>query len=60
MTDSRVVRYRRLALAEHDPEKARLLRLLADEAEQGILCFSPLSTAVVKPAGSASTVFLDT
>jgi hypothetical protein len=41
MTDPRVVRYRRLALAENDPEKARLLRLLADEAEQGILCVSP-------------------
>jgi hypothetical protein len=38
MTDPRAVRYRRLALAENDPEKARILRLLADEAEQGILC----------------------
>jgi hypothetical protein len=36
MTDPRAVRYRRLALAEKDPEKARILRLLADEAEQGI------------------------
>lgn len=38
MTDPRAVRYRRLALAEKDPEETRLLRLLADEAERGILC----------------------
>jgi hypothetical protein len=37
MSDPRAVKYRRLALAEADQEKARLLRLLADEAEQGIL-----------------------
>jgi hypothetical protein len=38
MTDSRATRYLRLALAESDPDKARLLRLLADEADQGISC----------------------
>ena len=48
MTDPRAVRYRRLALVEKDPETARLLRLLADEAEQGILCVS----SVPKPIGS--------
>jgi hypothetical protein len=37
MTSPRAVRYRRLALAEQDSEKAELLRLLADEADQGIL-----------------------
>jgi hypothetical protein len=38
MTDARAVRYRRLALAEPDIENARLLRLLADEADRGVLC----------------------
>lgn len=37
MTDPRAVRYRRLALAEQEPERAHLLNLLADEAERGIL-----------------------
>jgi hypothetical protein len=38
MTDARALRYRRLALAEQDPDAARLLRQIADEAEQGVLC----------------------
>ena len=38
MTEARALRYRKLALAEQDSDAARLLRLLADEAEQGILC----------------------
>ncbi len=33
----RAVRYRRLALAEGDPEKARLLQRLAEEADRGVL-----------------------
>jgi hypothetical protein len=37
MTSPRAVRYRRLALAEPDIENARLLQLLADEADRGIL-----------------------
>jgi hypothetical protein len=37
MSNDRAVRYRRLALAESDPEKARVLQLLADEAERGVL-----------------------
>jgi hypothetical protein len=39
MTSSnpRAVRYRRLALIEQDNEKAQLLRLIADEAERGVL-----------------------
>jgi hypothetical protein len=37
MTSPRAVRYRRLALAEPDVENARLLRLLADEADRGVL-----------------------
>ena len=37
MTSPRAVRYRRLALAERDSEKAELLRLLADEADRGVL-----------------------
>jgi hypothetical protein len=37
MTSPRAVRYRRLALVEQDNEKAELLRLLADEADRGVL-----------------------
>jgi hypothetical protein len=36
MTNVRAVRYRRLALAEEDKQKAALLFKLADEADQGI------------------------
>jgi hypothetical protein len=38
MSNPRAVRYRRLALAEPDKEKAELLQLIADEAERGVLC----------------------
>jgi hypothetical protein len=54
MTNPRASRYRRLALAEKDPETVRLLRLLADEAEQGILCVS--SPRVSNPAPQASSI----
>jgi hypothetical protein len=37
MTNPRAVRYRRLALAESDLEKARLLQQIADEADRGVL-----------------------
>jgi hypothetical protein len=37
MSNPRAVRYRRLALAEEDKEKAELLYKLADEAEKGVL-----------------------
>ena len=37
MSNSRAVKYRRLALAEQDQEIARLLLQLAEEAERGIL-----------------------
>jgi hypothetical protein len=37
MSNPRAVRYRRLALAEEDKEKADLLYKLADEAEKGVL-----------------------
>ena len=37
MSSTRAVRYRRLALAEQDNEKAQLLRLLAGEADRGVL-----------------------
>ena len=36
MSHDRAARYRRLALAEPDKEKAELLRLLADEADRGV------------------------
>ena len=38
MSNPRAVKYRRLALAESDQEKARLLHQLADELDQGVLC----------------------
>jgi hypothetical protein len=38
MTNTRAVRYQRLALTESDPENARLLHQLADEADRGVLC----------------------
>jgi hypothetical protein len=37
MSTPRAVRYRRLALVEQDNEKAQLLRLIADEADRGVL-----------------------
>jgi hypothetical protein len=37
MRHDRAARYRRLALGEPDKEKAELLRLLADEADRGVL-----------------------
>jgi hypothetical protein len=37
MSNPRAIRYRRLALAEQDSEKARLLQLIADEADRGVL-----------------------
>jgi len=37
MSNARAIRYRRLALVEQDNEKARLLRLIADESDRGIL-----------------------
>jgi hypothetical protein len=38
MSTVRAARYRRLALLEPDKEKSRILQLLAEEAERGILC----------------------
>jgi hypothetical protein len=38
MSNARAVRYRRLALAEEDKDKADLLLKLADECDRGILC----------------------
>jgi hypothetical protein len=37
MSNPRAVRYRRLALAEQDSEKVRLLQLIAEEADRGVL-----------------------
>ena len=37
MTSPRAIRYRRLAVVEQDNEKAQLLRLIADEADRGVL-----------------------
>jgi hypothetical protein len=38
VSNPRAVKYRRLALAESDQEKARLLHQLADESDRGVLC----------------------
>jgi hypothetical protein len=35
---ARALRYRKLALAEADKDRALLLNRLADEAERGVLC----------------------
>jgi hypothetical protein len=57
MTDAaRSIRYRRLALAEPDIENARLLRLLADEADRGVLCtvqWAPLGSKTEIPIKSS-------
>ncbi len=37
MSNSRSVRYRRLAMIESDPAKANLLNRIADEADRGVL-----------------------
>ena len=58
MNNPRAVKYRRLALAEQDQEKARLLLQLADEAEQGILVTAnwrarqPAAPSVPSPVNS--------
>jgi hypothetical protein len=41
MSNPRAVRHRRLALADADPEAAKLFQLLADEVDRGILCVAP-------------------
>ena len=38
MDQLRALRYRKLALQEHNKEKAQLLQLLADEVDRGVLC----------------------
>jgi hypothetical protein len=50
MSNDRAARYRRLALREANSDNAKLLRLLADEAESGLL-----HTASVKPPGFNSS-----
>ena len=58
MSNPRAVKYRRLALAEPDQEKARLLRQIAEEAEQGILVTAdwrrPLAPPPVPSQGGGS------
>ena len=49
MSDARAVRYRRLAMAEQDPERGRVLHQIADEAERGMLGISvPRSTTAAQ------------
>jgi|EndMetStandDraft_3_1072993.scaffolds.fasta_scaffold83174_6 BarA-like signal transduction histidine kinase len=47
MCDARAVRYRRLALVEPNPERARILRQIADEADRGVLCVSSVKLPVI-------------
>jgi hypothetical protein len=42
MSNPRAARYRRLALQEPDSQKAKLLQLIADEADRGVLCTAEL------------------
>jgi hypothetical protein len=45
MSNARAVRYRRLALAEEDKERADLLYKLADEADKGVQVTAEWMTA---------------
>ena len=57
MRHDRAARYHRLALAEPDKEKAELLRLLADEADRGVLVITewlserPSKKVEISPGG---------
>ena len=64
MSNARVIRYRRLALAEEDKAKAELLLKLADECERGLLCTAEWLSArpsrkneQVPKAGDAKALF---
>jgi hypothetical protein len=46
MSNDRAIRYRRLAMKEANPDNAQLLRLLAEQAESGLL-----HSQSVKPPG---------
>ena len=50
MSNPRAVRYRRLALAEADREKADLLHKIAEEAGNGVLCTVDWRKADLKAA----------
>ncbi|MDR6663314.1 hypothetical protein J2W51_005907 [Tardiphaga robiniae] len=52
MSDVRAVRYRRLAMIEKDPERARILRQIAEEADRGVLCVSEMRRPVAAPSPS--------
>jgi hypothetical protein len=56
MSNPRAARYRRLALLETDPERAQLLRLIADEADQGVLCVSTPTKASALQSSPSSPV----
>ena len=49
MDHARAIRYRRLALQEPDQDKASLLRLIADEADRGVLVTSDRRTTKRPP-----------
>ena len=50
----RALRYRKLALAEPDRDKADLLNQIADEAERGILCTADHQPSINKTPGTVS------
>jgi hypothetical protein len=56
MSDSRSVRYRRLAMRETDPVKAQLLSQLADEAERGVLCTVDRKSSQAMPPAPQSVI----
>jgi hypothetical protein len=58
MSNPRAARYRRLALQEPDTQKAKLLHLIADEADRGVLCTAELikPRVHVEPPASAGQV----
>jgi hypothetical protein len=54
MSNPRAARYRRLALQEPDIQKAKLLQLIADEADRGVLCTAELIKPKVHSGEKAS------
>lgn len=56
MSNDRAIRYRRLAMQETNPDNAKLLRLLADQAESGLLHTSSAKPSGVLPAATAVPV----
>ena len=53
VSNARVARYRRLALASHDKANADLLLKLADECDRGVLCTAEWASTRALPRNPA-------